>query len=430
MLILADAEVVLPDRVLSPGWILIDAGRTVQVEAGRPTDTQTRVVSLAGRRIVPGFVDVHVHGLLGHDVLEGPAGLASVACDLPRFGVTAFCPTAVACRPSDLRRLVDGVSAARARPAAGARILPVHFESNFINPEYRGAQPRTCLRLPPTWSSGGQAGSVIGTHRDPSSDPDEPFEAADIVAEFERAIDAIGIVTLAPELPGALPLIRWLAERGVHASLGHSDASFEQGLAAIDAGAHRGTHLFNRMPPLHHRAPGLVGALLVSEQAVVEIIGDGFHLHPSVIQMVVETKRPSRTMAVTDGTAASGLPVGARTRLGSETIRVGAHAAELEDGTLAGSSTTMDRVFGLLVGTIGLSPVDAAWLCATTPAAGLGLDDMGSIEPGKHADLVILDPRGRVESTYIGGTLVFSADSEANGPEEGDGTSAAGAPSM
>jgi N-acetylglucosamine-6-phosphate deacetylase len=415
MLILADAEVVLPDRVLNPGWLSIEDDRIVQIESGRYPHPEASVVSLEGRRIVPGFVDVHVHGLLGHDVLDGPESLSAVALDMPRYGVTAFSPTSVACEPAELRRLLDGVSATRARPPAGARVLPAHLESNFINPEYRGAQPPACLRLPPESLSGSRVERTGLDGRQAGSKPDATFGADDILEEIERASGAVGIVTLAPELPGALALIAWLNTRGIRVSLGHSGASFEEGLAAIDAGAERATHLFNRMPPFHHRAPGLVGALMGDDRVAVEVIGDGFHLHPAIVRTVVETKHPSRTMAVTDGTAASGLPVGTRTRLGSQTIRVGTHSAELEDGTLAGSSTTMDLVFGLLVHRVGLSPCDAARLCATTPASQMGLDETGSIAPGKLADLVVLDAQGGVDRTYVGGALAFSAGTSSSG---------------
>lgn len=416
MLMLADAEVVLPDRVLNPGAVLIADGRIAGVEDGRPAHAGAEVVPLAGRRIVPGFVDAHVHGLLGRDVLEGPDALAWVARAMPRFGVTAFAPTAVACDPPTLRRLLDGVGTLRARTPVGARVLPAHLESSFINPEYGGAQPRSCLRLPPTRLPSGPGWSRARAGRSTGASG-KPFEADDILAELDRRPAAVGVVTLAPELPGALPLIGWLIDRRIQVSLGHSGASFEEGLAAIEAGARRATHLFNRMPPLHHRAPGLAGAVLQSARVAVEVIGDGYHLHPSIIRMVVETKQPSRTMAVTDGTAAAGMPAGSRARLGDQPLVVGPRAAQLEDGTLAGSTTTMDRVFGILCDEVGLSTVDAAWLCATTPARRLGDDESGAIEPGKRADLAVLGPDGRVERTYVGGSLVFSVDS----PEPRDG---------
>lgn len=429
MLILADAEVVLPDRVLKPGAVLMAGDRIAAVEEGRPSQPEARVVSLAGRRILPGFVDVHVHGLLGDDVLDGPDALARMASAMPRFGVTAFCPTAVACTPARLRRLLDAVGAARARPPSGARVLPAHLESGFIHADYRGAQPASCLRLPPALGSGhsrkGRQSSGRGQEATGAA-----FEAEDILVEIERAAPAVAVVTLAPELPGSLPLIAWLRERHIRTSLGHSSASFEEGLAAIEAGARRATHLFNCMPRLHHRAPGLAGAVLQSADVAVEIIGDGHHLHPAVIRLVVETKQPSGTMAVTDGTAGSGLPPGTRARLGEQPVTVGPRVATLDDGTLAGSTTTMDRVFGLLHNEVGLSVVDAAWLCATTPARRLGHDDVGAIAPGQRADLTVLGQDGRVERTYVDGRLVFSIDSPGSSPAAADGTSESSSPSM
>jgi N-acetylglucosamine-6-phosphate deacetylase len=215
-------------------------------------------------------------------------------------------------------------------------------------------------------------------------------------------------VTVAPELDGGLDLVRWLAARGHRVSLGHSGAGYEEALAAIAAGATQATHLFNRMPPFGHRAPGLVGAVLQTEDVAAELICDGVHVHPAVVRTAIAAKRPSRVLAITDGTAASGLPAGARAMLGGQPITVRDSAAFLDDGTLAGSVSTMDRVFQLLVGPIGLSLVDAATLCATTPARELGLVRHGVLAVDAVADLLVLDAQLAVVQTYVGGELVYS----------------------
>jgi len=215
-------------------------------------------------------------------------------------------------------------------------------------------------------------------------------------------------VTLAPELAGALDLIEWLSSRGHRVSLGHSAATYDEALAAIAAGARQATHLFNRMPPLDHRAPGLAGAILQTEEVAAEIICDGFHVHPALVRTAVAAKRPARVLAITDGTAASGLPAGGRALLGGQTLTVGESAAYLHDGTLAGSVLTMDRAFKVLVERIGFSLVEAAAMCATTPAREFGLIGHGVLAVDAVADLVVLDSRLAVVQTYIGGQLVYA----------------------
>jgi N-acetylglucosamine-6-phosphate deacetylase len=191
-------------------------------------------------------------------------------------------------------------------------------------------------------------------------------------------------------------------------SLGHSGANYDEAQAAIAAGARHATHLFNRMPPLDHRKPGLVGAILQAEEVAAELICDGVHVHPALIRTAVSAKRPTRIMAITDATAGAGLPVGTRTMLGEQAITVNESAAFLADGTLAGSVLTMDRAFEMLVTRVGFSPVEAAMMCATTPARELGLVGHGAIVAGAIADLVVLDPQFSVVQTYVAGRLIYN----------------------
>jgi N-acetylglucosamine-6-phosphate deacetylase len=399
MIVLSGADLVLPDRILSPGTIVIDGGRIVDIRSDAASgEHPSSPFPFHNHYIVPGFIDVHVHGVAGVDALDEGDAIARIATRLPPHGVTAFCPTTVACGPGALRRALDQVRTLReATPGRAARVLPAHLESNFINPAYHGAQPLACLRSPAAIGSGPGSGD---------------FSADDILREIERAAPDVGIVTLAPELDGGLDLVRWLVARGHLVSLGHSRASYDEALEAIALGARQATHLFNRMPPFEHRAPGLVGAILETQEVAAELICDGFHLHPAVIRTAVAAKRPSRVMAITDGTGASGLPAGARATLGGRPITVRESAAFLDDGTLAGSATTMDRVFQLLVGPIGLSPIDAVTLCSTTPARELGLIGHGVLAIDAVADLVVLDARLTVVQTYVAGELVYSRQAE------------------
>ncbi len=404
MIVLSGAELVLPDRILSPGTIVIDSGRIVDI---RPGAVQTGPgFAFHGHYIVPGFVDVHVHGVEGVDSLQAGDAVSSIAARLTRYGVTAFCPTTVACSPEALRRVLEQVRRAREAPAPGAaRVLPAHLESNFINPEYKGAQPATCLRSPRAALDAWAHDNAPVKERGPGG---LPFEAAHILREIERAAPDVGIVTLAPELDGGLDLIAWLLSRGHRVSLGHSAATYDEAMSAIAAGARHATHLFNRMPPLGHRSPGLAGAILETEDVAAELICDGFHVHPALVRTAIAAKRPSRVLAITDGTAASGLPAGGTVSLGDETISVGETAAFLRDGTLAGSVLTMDGAFRMLVERAGLSLVDAATMCATTPARELGLVGHGVLAVDGIADVVILDRRLSVVQTYVGGQLAYS----------------------
>lgn len=371
---LSGADVVLPDRVASGLTLVLEGDRIVDLTSGpRELGTHEARVDVTGRLLVPGFIDVHVHGLLGVDVLDGAEAVATVARLLPRFGVTAFCPTSVACSPETLSTFLAAVATARTTPNTGAaRVLPAHLESSFINPEYCGAQPLEWLRTYEKKTPG-------------------VFFSPDV-----------GILTMAPEMPGGMDLLRAAVAAGVRVSLGHSGATYEQALEAIAAGAKHATHLFNRMSPMSHRDPGLVGAVLSSDDIAAEIIADGHHVHPAVVRVAIAAKGHSRVMAITDGTAGAGLPAGSCARLGGRTITVG-DVARLDDGTLAGSVATMDRVFAMLVARAGQSLVEAVTLCSTTPARELGLVGQGVIAEGALADLVVLTPDLQVVQTWVGG---------------------------
>jgi N-acetylglucosamine-6-phosphate deacetylase len=392
VLILAGGDLVLPDRIVTDASLIIDGSRIAAVDL-RPRVELAGATTIEVRDsyIVPGFIDVHVHGVEGFDTLDEGDPIAEIARRLPRYGVTAFCPTTVACGPSQLRGALQAVAELRSSRVSGTtRVLPAHLESNFINPEYKGAQPAECLRAP--WRSA-----------------DGDFSAADILNAIADARPDVGIVTLAPELPGAIELVRALAKAGHRVSIGHSGATLDEAIAAIDAGACHATHLFNRMAPMTHRAPGIAGAVLARDDVAAELICDGYHVHPAMAGIAIAAKGTHRVMGITDGTAGSGLTPGATTRLGGRRIRVTDTAAVLDDGTLAGSTLTMDRAFRTIVTAFGLSIVDAATLCASTPARELGLTGFGVIARDATADLVVLDRGFRVRHTFIDGQPAYAS---------------------
>jgi N-acetylglucosamine-6-phosphate deacetylase len=412
MILLAGADLVLPDRVLT-GTLVIEGDRIAEIAPGDRTDSQALHFPFSNHYIVPGFVDVHVHGVEGTDTLDGGAAISTMAERLARFGVTAFCPTSIACDPPSLRRMLAGVRIARTtRPPGGARVLPAHLESNFINPEYKGAQPAACLRAIPG-SDRGQPPSPPGfggpgTGLRPGSGL---WTGEDILTEIAAARPDVGIVTVAPELAGAIDLIRDLVAQGHHVSLGHSGATYEEAQAGIRAGARQATHLFNRMTPITHRAPGLAAAVLESDDVIAELVCDGVHVHPAMMRVALAAKRPERIMAITDGTAGSGMAKGSKALIGGYAITI-RDAAYLDDGTLAGSCLTMDRAFARLISETGLSLPDAATVCSTTPARALGLQGLGVIAAGAIADLVVLDRDLRVVQTWVAGTLAYEAPSK------------------
>ena len=391
MIVIGGGSLVLPDKVIAGGSLLIDGDRIVGIEPGPVAPAGAEIHRFPEGVIVPGFIDVHVHGVGGRDVLDGPEAVQQVALALPSYGVTGFCPTSVACDPVTLSIFLASISRARSAPnPAAATVLSAHLESNFINPEWNGAQPADCLR----------------TYRSSGEPRDGAFTAEAILRVLDDERSSVGIVTVAPEVGDGIELVRMLKARGHLVSIGHSGATYRQAKAAIDAGISHATHLFNRMTPLTHREPGVVGAVLESSRVAAEVICDGVHVHPSAVTLAVRAKSPDRVMAITDGTAAAALPAGAAARLGGRRIIAGPRNATLEDGTLAGSIIMMDQAFRMLVNEAGLPLADAARLCASTPAGQLGLTDRGRLSPGFRADIVVLSPRLVVRQTWIGGRLV------------------------
>ena len=409
MIVLSGGDVVLPHKVHERASIILENGRIAAIESGPVAPAGATIIDASDSLIVPGFIDVHVHGVAGHDTLDGGNVVSEIARELPRYGVTAFCPTTVACGPETLQEFLEEVQGLQsawgakgawgawgakgawgawgAKSAWGARVLRAHLESNFINPEFRGAQPIKCLRVP----------------NEPRGGVAWPFTGSQILDVIESARPSVGIVTVAPELPGCIDLIRSLVAAGHVVSLGHSGADFDTAIAAIEAGATHATHLFNRMTPIAHRAPGLAGAILARHEVAAELICDGYHVHPAMCAMAMAAKGTSRIMAISDGTAGAGLPVGSVSRLGGQSIHIRDVAAFLEDGTLAGSTLTMDRAFRNLVTVMKRSVIDAVQMCATTPANQLGLADLGRISEGAQADLAVLDRDFQVVRTFVAG---------------------------
>jgi N-acetylglucosamine-6-phosphate deacetylase len=366
----------LVDGNLVKGAVVIERGRIVDVRLGDVGALPSP--RLDAEIVSPGLVDLQVNGGFGLEVGGDGRALRALAARLPSTGVTTFLPTAVSSGAGDYRAL--GAALADARGATGARMPGLHLEGPLLSPVRAGA------------------------HR--------VAEIADAGATIDDVLDdlvgagAVRLVTLAPERPGALALIHRLRKAGVAVSLGHTDATFEQTVAGIDAGATLVTHLFNAMSPLHHRAPGVVGAALADDRITVMLIADGIHVHPAVLNVALRSKGSDRVALVTDAIAAAGAPAGRYALAGVEVISDGKTAC-LADGTLAGSTLTLDRAVRMMASVAGARVEDALGMASVVPAAALGLAEVGRIAVGQLADLALWSATMEVTATIVGGTLVF-----------------------
>ncbi len=379
---LAGGRAVTPDGVVEDAVLLIEDGRIHAI--GRSSDLQpepgSRILDTSGLTLFPGFVDTHIHGGHGDDVmLHGEAGIDRIAADLLRYGVTSWQPTTLSARHDDLMRAIEACRRAAERPHMGARIVGLHIEGPYINPAKKGAQSEEGIRRP---------------------DPEK-------CRAYLREADGLArVMTLAPELPGADDLMALLREEGVIISLGHSDADYDTALNAIERGATHATHLFNAMPPLHHRRPGLTAACLNEDALTVELIADGIHLHPQTVRLAYRAKGPDRIALVTDAMSAVGMPDGEYT-LGAHTVTVRGDRCTLADGTIASSMLTMNRAARNMGAFTGAPLPEVARMACEVPARLSGVShDRGSLTVGKRADLAILRDDGSVAYTLLEGVVV------------------------
>jgi N-acetylglucosamine-6-phosphate deacetylase len=355
--VLAGARVVLPSGVVEGGRLTVDGSRIAANEAAEPA-----TVDLTGHTLVPGFVDIHNHGGGGASFTSGTAQDILTGVRTHReHGTTTVVASTVTENLDTLARQAALLS----ELVEQGDLAGIHYEGPFISPCRKGAHDETLLR-----------------------DPD-PATVRKLV---EAGRGAAKMVTLATELPGGIESVRLLAELGVIAAIGHTDATYEQTREAIDAGATVATHLFNAMPPLQHRLPGPIAALLEDDRVTVELINDGTHLHPAVLELAFRSAGAARVAFITDAMDAAGFGDGMY-ELGPLKVRVLDGVARLvEGGSIAGSTLTLDTAFKRAVTLDGLSLTDAVRAISGNPARLLGLADrIGSLEPGKDADLVVLD---------------------------------------
>jgi N-acetylglucosamine-6-phosphate deacetylase len=341
-----------------------------------------RELNASGRTVVPGFVDVHIHGAGGHDVMEGTReALEIISATVAAHGTTSLVATTVTASEKETRDSVAGIAhfilntSQYATRELSAEILGIHFEGPFISPVRRGVHPAKWIVAPSRELLAQLLGEARGTAQ---------------------------ILTLAPELPGALDLISVARQAGLVVSLGHTDATYEQAQAAIEAGASHAAHVFNAMRPFSHRGTGVIGAVLTSPKVSAELIADGVHVDEAAMRMLIELKTPERVILVSDGISATGMPDG-KYQLGMFEVNVSGGVARNAEGKLAGSTLTLDRALRNMV-SLGVPLSSALRMMTANPARQIGLGTRkGVLAPGADADLVFLDDKLEVSGVMTRG---------------------------
>jgi N-acetylglucosamine-6-phosphate deacetylase len=382
-LAIINGAIVTPTHILA-GNVLCEDGRITFIGAAREAapEPNARLLDAAGKFVLPGFIDTHVHGSGGDDVMiSGVAGIQRAGKNMLQFGTTAWLPTTIAARHEEILFAITETRKAEATNEPAAQILGLHLEGPYINLKFKGAQPDEGIR-------------------DPNFDElDELLEAAD---------GRLKVMTLAPELPGSLEMIRKLKDHHIVASLGHSECDYDTALAAIDAGATYATHLFNAMSGLHHRKPGLAACCLNEPGICAELILDGVHVNPQMARLAARNKGRDGLALITDATTAQGCGDGVY-QLGKFQVQVRGALCTLMDGvTIAGSVLTMNQAVQNAVAFTDLSLVEVAYMAASSPAQRCGVAARkGSLEVGKDADLAILNADYSVAATVVNGSVVY-----------------------
>jgi len=375
-------KIYTPKICISNGAILVRDGRIAAIKTRRESkaDRSLEILDFSEEIVVPGFIDMHIHGISGACTADAePKSIEKMSEALVRHGVTSFLPALHSCDPDLLTRSLKAIASLRDRQLKGARLLGIYLEGPFLSPRKSGAMNEKYFKNP----------------------------SRELFDEIYNSSDGmLKLMTVAPELPGAIPLINYILSRGVRVALGHTDAGYEAARAAIEAGASHVTHLFNAMRTFHHRDPGIVGAVLEDPEVSVELIADLVHLSSTAIRLTCMLKPKDKVVCITDALAAE-LSEGIH-QIADLEILVKGDAAYLMDGkTLAGSILTLDKALRNLVFDVGIPLEDALRFMTINPANILGERDLGEIKVGARADLTVLDKSLRVVATFIDGVLIY-----------------------
>ncbi|MEP7358515.1 MAG: N-acetylglucosamine-6-phosphate deacetylase [Anaerolineales bacterium] len=384
-LLIENAHLYGPAADWDPGWLLADGGRIQQLGQGQPPELSAhpalRRIDARGLALLPGFIDLHVHGAAGHEAMDASRdGLHAMARFYARHGVTGFLPTTWSAAHPALLRALACIAAAVGPVPGGASILGAHVEGPYLNPARCGAQDTRLIRR---------------------ANPGETLQLLDT--------GVIRLLALAPEFDENLDLLDECVRRGINVSAAHTDATYAQIQAAVGRGLRHATHTFNAMRPFGHREPGTAGAVMALPEVRCELIADTIHVHPAAIKILFDVKGPAGVILITDAIRAAGQPDGDYA-LDDRPVTVRDGAVRLPDGTLAGSVLTMDAALRNSLAATG-RPLRELWRAASLNAAqAIGLSaSKGSLEAGQDADLVLLDAQHNVCFTIVGGEIVYQA---------------------
>ncbi|OAX47793.1 N-acetylglucosamine-6-phosphate deacetylase [Paenibacillus sp. AD87] len=377
--ILHNVQMALRNRIVPSANVWISEGKIMRVDTGDlPTlEGEYERIDGRGHLLVPGMIDVHIHGANGFDMMDGTEeSIQEVSRQCALTGCTSFLATSVSSTMEDLLEMIRSVKRVIGQEV-GAKIAGIHLEGPYLNPKRKGMQNEKYLRHP-------------------------NIEEMKII--FQEAGSLIKMVTIAPELPGGMDLISFLKEQGVVIAIAHSDATYEEAKEAFASGASHVTHCFNGMRPIHHRDPGLIVAAFEEKHVSLQAIVDNVHLHPAIIRLIHNLKGPEGMVLITDALQAMGMGDG-NYLFGGHHVTVSGGIARLEDGTLASSTVTMNEALRYTVET-GIPLIDAVQMASTTPANILGFQQKGEISSGFDADLVLLDDEFQVLWTMVGGQIL------------------------
>ncbi len=383
--ILTNCQLVFPEEILTKGAVIIDDQGKI-IYAGRESDLPEHHgmnIELGGKYLSPGFIDIHVHGGYGIAFGEGDlsGGLADYSKRVVRNGVTGFLTTITGQTPAELVEKIRALVVEFKRGLPGAKGLGIHLEGPFMNIKKKGAQN-------PNWI------------RNPSLEETKIY--------LQAGEDWIKQVTIAPELPGAYEAAECFAEAGVVVAIGHSTADYETAVKAMDSHWTHITHTFNAQTGLHHRRPGIIGAVLVSEDVTAELIADTIHVHPGAMKVLCQCLGSDRIVLVTDAMEAAGLPDGNYHLLGAKVVVSNGKATQ-EDGTIAGSTAFLNQCVRNMNQAVGVNLHNAVKMASINPALVIGESEvLGSIETGKQADLTVIDADLNVYLTMVNGQVVYS----------------------
>ena len=374
-------RVVLNDEIAHDVAVLVEDGVIAAIDRkGNLQGSVDTVLREPTMTLIPGLIDIHVHGGLGHSFSDDSASLEALAREVPRWGVTSVLPTLSAMAHDELIGAIDRIGKHISAAGSGTRFVGIHLEGPYLNPNRKGAQDPAAIR-----------------------DPD-PSETDELV---EAGSGSIRLMALAPEMSGATAVLERLHAAGVRSSVGHSEATLDTIRSAVSLGLRQATHTFNGMQGLHHRSTGTVGAVLYLDDIDCEIIADGIHVAPEVLSIAWRAKGTSRTILVSDATRIAGMPDG-KYHDGHRIVTVGGRRATLSDGTLAGSCSPLSVGVQTMVTECRVPLPEAVRMASLNPAKILEIDDtLGSIEVGKQADLVLLDHNLNPRLTMIAGVVEY-----------------------